>query len=193
MPDDALHQLYPSVPLLAGGTRTNISTMPTYASVTPMWHHTTQSPGPDVHPHRIYPHVPLVVSTVRGRHTQDNMLTLPFASSVPAMRQHPHSQVSGPLSPSASQRAAVAFTPLPYISSHSISVVSPYTNTHRVSMQQYICQPDQVYCLNQSGNLPGPPSIGYSHMASGSQFSLPRRWPSSGCYSCSTDSHSMHT
>ncbi len=174
MPDDGLHQLYPGAPLLAGGTHTTLSTMPA-------WHYTTQYP--EGYPHQIYPHAPLA-ALMSSRHTQDNMLTLLVnASSVPATPQHPHSQISGPLSSAASQQAAANFTLLPYISSHSISMVSPYTNTHRASTQRYICPPDQVYYPTQPGNLPGPPliQVDYSHIASAqSQFSLPRMWPSSG-------------
>ena len=166
MPDDGLHHLYPSTPgpPLAGGTYMNPSTMPAYASHSSAWHYTAQS--------QVHPNSP---ATLWGSsmHSHVNRSMPANASSVAMIPQHPiHPRISGPPLPSASQQAAVNFTPLPYISPHSISTVSPYTNMHRASTQQYICPPDQSYLPPQAWYLPGP-LVDYSQIALPAQFSPP--------------------
>ena len=165
-PDNGLHQLYPSAPPLAGSTYINPSTMPAYASLSSAWHYTAES--------QAHPGLPAMLWG--GMHSHINR-SMPLAANVSSiavtLQHHDHPQVSGPLLPSASQQAAVNFTPLPYILPHSISMASPYTNMHWASTQQYICPPDQAYLPTQAGYLPGP-LVHHSQIASPAQFSLPR-------------------
>ena len=165
-PDDGLHQLYPSAPPLAGSTYIDPSTMPAYASLSSAWHYTAKS--------QAHPSLPATLWGGMHSHINRSMPLAVNASSVAMTLQHPvHPQVSGPLLPSVSQQAAVNFMPLPYISPHSISMASPYTNMHRASTQQYICPPDQAYLPTQVGYLPGP-LVHYSQIVLLAQLSLPR-------------------
>lgn len=140
-------------------------TMPAYASHSSPWHYTAQSQAhPNLRPATLWGSMHSYVN--RSESMPANV------GSVAMTPQHPiHPQLSGPLLPSVSQQAAVDFVPLPYISPHSISMVSPYTNMHRASTQRYICPPDQAYLPAQAGYLSGP-LVDYSQIALPAQFSF---------------------